>query len=169
METTCRLFGQQRGTKGAQKGKMEPDCESEHGFASTSGHSEGTWSRLASFLKHLEVTWSPLGVHLDSRMHLEFSRRVPRACRRTKSSQNVRVSTILKGPVSPLGVHLEALGAHLEHTWCPLGLQDAPGVQQKGSKGVQRAKIEPECESELDFEAPVIYFRFALRPTHCID
>ena len=79
------------------------------------------------------------------------------------------MSTILKGPVSPLGVHLEALGAHLEHTWRPLGLQDAPGVQQKGSKGVQRAKIEPERESEHDFGAHVVDFILDIRPTHCID
>ena len=51
---------------------------------------------MASIWKHLEPTWSTLGVHLDSRMHLEFSRRVPKASRGPKSSQNARVSTILK-------------------------------------------------------------------------
>ena len=43
------------------------------------------------------------------------------------------------------------LGGHLEATWRPLGVQDAPEVQQKSSKGVQKAKIEPERESEHDF------------------
>ena len=51
---------------------------------------------MASIWKHLEPTWSTLGVHLDSRMHLEFSRRVPKASRGPKSSQNARVGTILE-------------------------------------------------------------------------
>ena len=91
-------------------------------------------ARLASLWKHLEVTWSPLGVHLDSRMHLEFSRRVPRACTRTKSSQNARVSTVSKGPVSPLGVHLEELGAHLASTW-------TPGCTWSSAEGFQRRPV----------------------------
>ena len=54
----------------------------------------------------------------------------------------------LQDTCRPLGV----LGGHLEPTWRPLALWDAPGVQQKSSKSVHKDKIEPERESEHDFE-----------------
>ena len=44
------------------------------------------------------------------------------------------------------------IGAQLELIWIPLGVQDAPAVQQKDFKGIQKVKIEPERESGHDFE-----------------
>ena len=66
MQAIWAAEGQQKGTEGAQKGKIEPERESEHGFASTSGHSEATWSLLGVLVEalgaHLEPTWRPPGL-----------------------------------------------------------------------------------------------------------
>ena len=48
-------------------------------------------------------------------------RRVPKASRRPKLSQNARVSTILKVQLVTLGAHLESTWSHLEPTWSQLG------------------------------------------------
>ena len=65
----------------------------------------------------------------------------PKGKNRTRTQDWARFRGVQKGPEG-----------HLETTWRPLGVQDAPEVQQKSSKGVQKAKIEPERESGHDFE-----------------
>ena len=68
---------------------------------------------------HFEAAWRPLGIHLESRMHLKSSRRVSRASGMPKSSQNARVSTILKGNLEGLEATWNPFGGRLKGTWSP--------------------------------------------------
>ena len=89
-----------------------------------------TWSPLGA---HLEITCGPLGVHLDSKG-------VPKAPRRSKSSQNVRESTVLQASLSLLEAHVEAL----EATWKPLagylGSREAPKAPRR-AKSSQTVRV----------------------------
>ena len=73
---------------------------------------------LEAHVEALEATWKPLAGYLGSR-------EAPKAPRRAKSSQTVRVSMVLQvlqAIQTPLGARLVSFWKHLEVTWSPLGV-----------------------------------------------
>ena len=100
-------------------------------------HLKATWRALAVHFEATWSTWSPLGAHLESRMTLECSRRVPRASRARFWSP---LGVHLEPTWSPLGTHLESLGP----TWSSLGTHLESRMNLESSRRVPRALRRPE-------------------------